>query len=116
MAIECIVGANLFIHASPESSGTRCAGNGNIGYDIDGISRRLTPLWGDGGDERQGARRLDGDRGLDVDQICIGGESSQGEVIAVREKRIEGSERTGVGVLVTRRRVDLKPQTGAPVR
>src|SRR5262249_827170 len=27
-----------------------------------------------------------------------------------------GSERTGAGVLVTRCRVDLKPQTGAPVR
>src|ERR1700751_3898611 len=115
MAIECIVSANLFISASPESSGTRCAGNGNIGYDIDGISRRLTPLWGDGGEKRQGARRLDGDRGLDVDQICIGGESSQAEVIAVREKRIEGSERIAAGVPVTRGRVDLKPQTGAPV-
>src|SRR5260370_16089427 len=87
-----------------------------MGDEIDGMSRRLSPLWGDGGDERQGARWLDGHRGLDMDQICIGGESSQGEVIAVREKRIESSKRTGVGVPVTRRRVDLKPQTGAPVR
>src|SRR6516225_4678218 len=85
-------------------------------YDIDGISRRLAPLWGDGSEERQGAGWLDGHRGLDMDQICISGQSSQGEVIAVREKRIEGSERTGAGVLVTCRRVDLKPQTGAPVR
>src|SRR6516164_8025145 len=116
MAVECIDGANLSISASPGSSGTRCVGNGNIGYDIDCISRRLAPLWGDGGDERQGARWLDGHRGLDVDQVCIGGQSSQSEVIAVREKRIEGSERIGVGILVTRRHVDLKSQTGAPVR
>src|SRR6516162_5598186 len=116
MVVECIDRANLSISASPAPSGPRCAANGNIGYDIDGISRRLAPLWGDGGEEGQGARRLDSHRGLDMDQICIGSQSSQGEIIAVREKRIEGSERTGVGVLVTCRRVDLKPQTGAPVR
>src|ERR1700730_267728 len=116
MAVECIVGANMSISASPAPRGPRCTGNGNIGYDIDGIGRRLAPLWGDGGEECQAARWLDGHRGLDMDQICIGGQSSQGEVIAVWEKRIEGPERTGVGILVTRRRVDLKPQTGAPVR
>src|SRR6516225_4358285 len=116
MVVECIDGANLSISASPAPREPRCTGNGNIGYDIDGISRRLAPLRGGGGEECQGARWLDGHRGLDMDQICIGGQSSQGEVIAVREKRIEGSERIGVGVLVTRRRVDLKPQTGAPVR
>src|SRR5215472_12776911 len=116
MVVECIDGANLCISASPAPSGPRSAAYGNIGYDIDRISRCLAPLWGDGGEECQGAGWLDGHRGLDMDQICIGGESSQGEVIAVREKRIEGSERTGVRVLVTCRRVDLKPQTGAPVR
>src|SRR6516225_9572560 len=110
MVVECIDGANLSISASPAPREPRCTGNGNIGYDIDGISSRLAPLRGGGGEECQGARWLD------VDQICIGGQSRQGEVIAVREKRIEGSERIGVGVLVTRRRVDLKPQTGAPVR
>src|SRR5712671_206241 len=116
MVVECIDGANFSISASPAPRRPRCTANGNIGYDIDGISRRLSPLWGDGGEECQGARWLDGHRGLDMDQICIGGQSSQGEVIAVWEKRIEGPERTGVGILVTRRRVDLKPQTGAPVR
>src|ERR1700746_3735837 len=100
MTIECIVSANLFINASPKSRGTRCVRNGNVGYDIDRISRRLTPLWGNGGEERQGARWLDRHRGLDMEQICIGGEPSQGKVIAVRKKRIKGSERTGVGVLV----------------
>src|SRR6516162_1532572 len=115
MVVECIDGANLSISASPAPREPRCTGNGNIGYDIDGISSRLAPLRGGGGEECQGARWLDGHRRLDMDQICIGGQSSQGEVIAVREKRIEGSERTGVGVLVTCRRVDLKPQTGAPV-
>src|SRR5215472_15845561 len=108
MVVECIDGANLSIGASPAASGPRCAANGNIGYDIDGISRRLAPLWGDGGEECQGARWLDGHRGLDMDQICIGGQSSQGEVLAVREKRLEGPERTGVGILVTCCRVDLK--------
>src|SRR6516225_6918470 len=116
MVVECIDGANLSISASPAPWGPRCAVNGNIGYDIDGISRRLAPLWRDGGEERQGAGWLDRHRRLDMDQICIGGQSSQGEVIAVREQWIEGSERTGARVLVTRRRIDLKPQTGAPVR
>src|SRR5215469_13618716 len=116
MVVERIDGANLSISASPAPWRPRCAVNGNVGYDIDGISRRLAPLWGDRGEERQGAGWLDGHRGLDVDQICIGGQSSQGKVIAVGEKRIEGSERTGAGVPVTCRRVDLKPQTGAPVR
>src|SRR6516225_11367871 len=116
MVVECIDGANLSISASQAPREPRCTGNGNIGYDIDGISRRLAPLRGGGGEECQGARWLDGHRGLDMDQICIGGQSSQREVIAVREKRIEGSKRTGVGVLVTCRCVDLKPQTGAPVR
>src|SRR6516162_9354686 len=116
MVVECIDGTNLSISARPAPSGSRCTANGNIGYDIDGISSRLAPLWGDGGDECQRAGWLDGHRGLDMAQICIGGQPSQGEVIAVREKRIEGSERTGVGVLVTCRRVDLKPQTRAPVR
>src|SRR6516162_2444309 len=116
MVVECIDGANLSISASPAPRGTCCAGDGNIGYDIDGISRRLAPLEGGGGGERQVARWLDSHRGFDMDQVCIGGQSGQGEVIAVREKRIEGSERIGVGILVTRRHVDLNPQTAVPVR
>src|SRR5215468_5174104 len=116
MVVECIDGANLSISASPAPSGPRCAANGNIGYDIDGISRRLAPLWGDGGEDRQGAGWLDGHRGLDMDQICIGGQSSQGEVIAVREKRIEGSERTGAGVLVTCRHISAGRRSRAAKR
>ena len=58
--------------------------------------------------------RLDGERGLHMNQIHVTRVARQREVVAVRKQRIEGAERVVTGRVIARRGVDLESQTRRP--
>src|SRR4029077_19785299 len=90
------------------------ARNGNVRLDVDRVRRRLTPLQTGGDHQRQLRRRLDGERGLQVDQVRVPRVSGQREVVTVREQRIEGAERLVAGLVVARCGIDLNTEAWRP--
>src|SRR5258705_5691247 len=50
-----------------------------------------------------------------MDQVHVPRVAGEGEVVAVREQRIERAERVVSGLVITRRGIDLEPQTRRPV-
>src|SRR5258705_13860062 len=49
-----------------------------------------------------------------MNQVHVPRVAREGEVVAVRKQRIERAERVVSGLVITRRRVDLKAQTRRP--
>src|SRR2546426_3434526 len=90
------------------------ARNGNVWLDVDRVRRRFTPLQARGDHQRQLRRRLDGERGLQMDQVRVTRVSGEREVVTVREQRIEGAERLVSGLVIARCGVDLKAEAWRP--
>src|SRR6185369_5340944 len=67
-----------------------------------------------GNHTRQLRRRLDGERGLQMDQVRVTRVSGEREIVTVREQRIEGAERLVSGFVIARRGIDLKAEAWRP--
>src|SRR5260370_18131650 len=50
-----------------------------------------------------------------MNQVHVAGVARKGEIVAVRKQRIERAERVVSGLVITRRGIDLEPQTRRPV-
>src|SRR6266436_7683390 len=50
-----------------------------------------------------------------MNQVHVPRVAREGEVVAVRKQRLERAERVVSGLVITRRRIDLEPQTRRPV-
>src|SRR5216684_2832573 len=90
------------------------ARNGNVRLDVHRVRRRFTPLQARGNHQRQLRRRLEGERGLQMDQVRVTRVSGEREVVPVREQRIEGAERLVSGLVIARGCVDLKAEAWRP--
>src|ERR1700720_4734297 len=51
-----------------------------------------------------------------MNQVHVAGVAREGEIVAVRKQRIERAERFVSGLVITRRCIDLEPQTRRPSR
>src|SRR3989454_6976916 len=108
------VRSKLHVHPGPPPGLPGRARNGNVRLDVDRVRRRFTPLQAGGDHQRQLRRRLDGERGLQMDQVRVTRVSGEREVVTVREQRIEGAERLVSGLVIARRGVDLKAEAWRP--
>src|SRR6266850_1534760 len=109
------VGSELPVHPGPPPRLPGRARDGHVRLDVNGIRRRFAPLQTCGSHQRQVGDRPDGKRGLQMNQIHVPRVARQGEVVAVRKQRIERAERVVSGLVITRRCIDLEPQTRCPV-
>src|SRR5262245_25628727 len=92
MGIEPVIKAKLRVSARPRAALSCRACDGNVGLDVDRVSRGLAPLEADRTHDRKVRHRLDRKRGFDVKQVHVAGEACQRKIISVRKKWIERSE------------------------
>src|SRR6266403_714858 len=108
------VRSNLHVHPGPSPGLPGRARTGNVRLDVDRVCRRFTPLQAWGNHQRQLRRRLDGERGLQMDQVRVTRVPGECEVVTVREERIEGAERLVSGFVIARRGIDLQAEAWRP--
>src|SRR6185436_16225205 len=108
------VRSKLHVHPGPLPGLPGRARNGIVRLDVDRVRRSFTPLQARGNHQRQLRRRLDGERGLQMDQVRVPRVSREREVVTVREQRIEGAERLVSGLVIARRGIDLQAEAWRP--
>src|SRR6266404_7261261 len=103
------VAAQLPVRACVATRSTRRPSHRKTRKHVDGIGSRLPPLSGYGSGQVDHLCRVKRDRRFDVNEI---GESRViGQVVTVREQRIERFEPVVIWVAVARRDVDSEPET-----
>src|SRR5271169_6611731 len=90
------------------------AGYRNTALSVNRIGRGFPPLRRNRERQRQLLCRMDGYRGLHVDEVRIAGISCEREVVAIRKQRIESPQDIVVGVAVAGGGVELEPKPWRP--
>src|SRR2546428_682164 len=78
---DCPVGSELGVYPGPPPGLARCARDGRVGLDVHGVGRGFTPLHAGGSHQRHVRDRLDGERGLQMDQVHVTRVAGEREVV-----------------------------------